>query len=607
MPKWKSIIAICLLLLSAAAPGEAIPGAAGDAGNAAISPNRPISLTQAEKTWIAQHTPIRVGMAPVVPPLKFVDNGIIKGIEADYLKLIEESSGVKFEFVVAGLSELDDKVKAAEVDMFISYYIPERLSYMTFTEPLMDVKQLIITRDDAPFIGGIGSLRGKKIATIKGVRLNDKLLAPFPDIERVEVDSVEQQFHAVAESRADALIVRTYSVGYLINKYPELKVAGFVEQPPEPLMYAIRKDYTPLVGILNKAINAIPSEQHDAIMQKWCSVRVEKQSVWPHLRKWVLCLGGVFSLFLGFTIFWNRRLVKEIDKRNQAEESLRNSNVYLESLINHANAPIIVWDANFCITRINHAFEQMTGRNEADVLGKSVEIIFPEDHAAASMESIKKASTGERMETVEIQIQHLDGSLRTVLWNSATIYAPDGRTPVATIAQGHDITFRKQVEEEKLTLEHQLQESMRWESIGLLAGGIAHDFNNILAVIIGHSGILRLHPERLDKSIPEIEKAAERAADLCQQMLAYAGKAPAMISRVDMFDLVTEIVRMLQPNLPKNINVETVASHNISRFDADANQIRQVVMNLIMNSVEAIGEKPGEIRISVAEKQVCER
>ena len=600
MPKIISILTLCLLALT---PAVIAHGNASSV-TAAENTGRPINLTPSENTWIAQHNPIRVGMSPVVPPLKFIEEGIIKGIEPDYLKLLSSYTGLEFEIVEADFSVLDEKVKAAEVDMFISFNIPERLQYMTFTEPLMEVKQLIVARNESPFISGIGSLKGKRVATVKGVRLNDKLFAPYPDIQRVPVDTVEQQFHAVAESKADALIVRTYSVGYLINKYPELKVVGFVEQPPEPFLYAVRKDYAPLVGILNKAIKAIPSEQHDAIMQKWCSVRIEPQSIWLHLRKWVFMLGGGFSTIIGLTIFWNRKLVREIDRRKVAEENLRSTNEYLEKLINHTNAPIIVWDANLCITRFNHAFEKLTGRNEPDALGESVKIIFPADLAAVSMESIKKASTGESMEAVEILVQHLDGSLRTVLWNSAAIYAPDGQTPIATIAQGHDITTRKQVEDEKLALEHQLQETMRWESIGLLAGGIAHDFNNILAVIIGHCGILHLHPERIDKSLPEIEKAAERAADLCQQMLAYAGKAPALISRIDMAELVTDIVRMLQPNLPKNVSISTSVSRDICQFEADASQIRQVVMNLLMNAVEAIGEAEGKIHIALDQRKI---
>jgi len=130
-----------------------------------------------------------------------------------------------------------------------------------------------------------------------------------------------------------------------------------------------------------------------------------------------------------------------------ANATLRESNAYLENLINYANAPIIVWDPQFRITRFNHAFESLTGRRSDEVIGESMEILFPPGLVGKSMELIEKTRAGERWETVEIPILHLDGSVRTVLWNSATIFAPDGKTPVAVIVQGHDITDRKKAEE----------------------------------------------------------------------------------------------------------------------------------------------------------------
>jgi len=147
------------------------------------------------------------------------------------------------------------------------------------------------------------------------------------------------------------------------------------------------------------------------------------------------------------------KVARNITERKHAEEKLRETNEYLESLFNYANAPIIVWDTQFRITRFNNAFEALTGRNASDVIGKSLEILFPPDRLESSMSLIKKTLKGERWNAVEIEILHVDGSIRTVLWNSATIFAFDGKTPIATIAQGHDITERKHAEEALKTSE----------------------------------------------------------------------------------------------------------------------------------------------------------
>jgi PAS domain S-box-containing protein len=138
---------------------------------------------------------------------------------------------------------------------------------------------------------------------------------------------------------------------------------------------------------------------------------------------------------------------RDTSERKRTEEALRETSDYLQNLIAYANAPIIVWNPHFRITQFNRAFESLTGRKASDVIGKSLELLFPPSVVENTMKLIRKTLTGERWEVIEISIQHIDGSVRTVLWNSATIFAPDGKTAVAIIAQGQDISERKQAEE----------------------------------------------------------------------------------------------------------------------------------------------------------------
>ena len=160
---------------------------------------------------------------------------------------------------------------------------------------------------------------------------------------------------------------------------------------------------------------------------------------------WVRARGSAYSQPDGrITVFGT---TSDISERKRAEETLRETKDYLETLIDYANAPIIVWDSSFKITRFNHAFERLTQKSAVNVLGKNLEILFPEDSKARSLEYIKRTSSGERWEVVEIPILRSDGSVRIVLWNSANIYDKDGTTILTTIAQGQDITERKSSEE----------------------------------------------------------------------------------------------------------------------------------------------------------------
>ncbi|WP_292393305.1 PAS domain-containing protein [Methanoculleus sp. UBA303] len=120
---------------------------------------------------------------------------------------------------------------------------------------------------------------------------------------------------------------------------------------------------------------------------------------------------------------------------------------HLESLIAYANVPIIVWDAELRITRFNNAFERLTGRAADEVIGQPPAVFFPAARREELMDLVRKTTAGERWEVVEIPILTADGRIRTVLWNSATLYESDRKTVASVIAQGQDITERKQAEE----------------------------------------------------------------------------------------------------------------------------------------------------------------
>ena len=165
-----------------------------------------------------------------------------------------------------------------------------------------------------------------------------------------------------------------------------------------------------------------------------------------------------------------------------------------------------------------------------------------------------------------------------------------------------DITERKQAEEDKLALEQQFQQAQKLESLGVLAGGIAHDFNNILAIIMGYCSLTKMNYATAEKNIPEMENAVQRGAALCHQMLAYAGKAPFEKAQLDICMIVSEMSKMLQSTIAQNVVIKPALAADVPPVTGDASQIRQVVMNLIINAAEAIGDTQGEVRVSLSEK-----
>jgi PAS domain S-box-containing protein len=196
-----------------------------------------------------------------------------------------------------------------------------------------------------------------------------------------------------------------------------------------------------------------------------------------------------------------------------------------------------------------------------------------------------------------------DGETRWVKGLGEATCDSDGNI-LSLIGTIQDITERKIVEKERQNLERQLLHAQKLESLGVLAGGIAHDFNNILAVIIAYCSMTKLRPERTKENIPLIEKAAERAAELCRQMQAYAGKAQLTQKEVNVGEIVAEMVKMLKTTIQQNVVIKLDRPTNIPPITGDASQIGQIVMNLIINASEAIGDVDGEIRVSIAKAEI---
>jgi nitrogen-specific signal transduction histidine kinase len=165
-----------------------------------------------------------------------------------------------------------------------------------------------------------------------------------------------------------------------------------------------------------------------------------------------------------------------------------------------------------------------------------------------------------------------------------------------------DITERKMMELERGKLERQMQQTQKLESLGVLAGGIAHDFNNILMAILGHAELTQytlspMSPAR--ENINQIITASHRAAELCQQMLAYSGKASLSNMHINLGELVNEMVHLLKTSISKKALLNLHIEKDTPMIEGDPSQIRQVVMNLIINASDAIGELSGVISVSV--------
>ncbi len=210
----------------------------------------------------------------------------------------------------------------------------------------------------------------------------------------------------------------------------------------------------------------------------------------------------------------------------------------------------------------------------------------------------RRVETGETVINFEVPLKRRDG---IIIWVRNTVRAVRDREGEILFYEGtlEDITERKQAEAERLRMERKLQQTQKLESLGVLAGGIAHDFNNILMVVLGNAELALKELDRLSpvrELMTEITDAARQAAELCRQMLAYSGRTFLAREPLDLPALIKDMSSLFNVTISRGVDLKLDLAPAL--LNGDPGQLRQVLLNLVINASEAIGDRGGVITIS---------
>jgi two-component system cell cycle sensor histidine kinase/response regulator CckA len=297
-----------------------------------------------------------------------------------------------------------------------------------------------------------------------------------------------------------------------------------------------------------------------------------------------------------------RRRLQDLER---AQAALETSERRLQLAVEGAR--LGMWDYDFTtdVLGVNDQWCLMLGEPQAAATWRGREALLrvhPDDRAALQgLFTGPGAAPSDEPVTREVRLEHRDGRWITVLVRGGVIArGPDGAALRAAGTQ-MDITALREAEEAQRRLAAQVQHAQKLESLGVLAGGIAHDFNNLLVAVLGYAELCREDvPEgsELAENLGEICTAATRAAELTNQMLAYSGRGRFVVEPLDLSAVVHEMGRLLAVSLPKKVDLHYVLAPELPPVAADVAQLRQVVMNLVTNAADAIGQRPGAVRIA---------
>jgi len=267
---------------------------------------------------------------------------------------------------------------------------------------------------------------------------------------------------------------------------------------------------------------------------------------------------------------------------------------------------ILTHDLAGQITAFNPAGERLLGWSAAEIIGRNIALLLAREERETTGGITVQASSlaGENGGVFQLDLLARDGRRIPVEISSWTEFR-DGRA-IGRHAICRDLTGRRRDQEERAQLDRKLQESQKLESLGVLAGGVAHDFNNLLTSILGNASLAQMDSAPDAPAQPclrQIEIAAERAAGLCQQMLAYSGQGRFVVKRADLSALVRENTGILRASVNRKAALDLRLADALPATIADVTQMRQMLMNLVVNAGEALGDNAGTITITTGTTQ----
>jgi len=321
----------------------------------------------------------------------------------------------------------------------------------------------------------------------------------------------------------------------------------------------------------------------------------------------VQALAHAFNLMTGQVRETLDGLLVEIGDRTRAEGAARESEERVRAFVENALDVILVIDRDGRVLYSSPSIERLLGRTASQVIGENwFDWLAPADVEPARAR-LSEAIAGDKPVFDQLRVLHQDGKQRDVELVGRPAF--DVRGVSGVIVNVRDVSDRVRAENERAELEEHLTQARKMEAIGHLAGGVAHDFNNLLTPIIGYTELVRSSLPAGDPiygDLAVVLEAAEGARQLVRQLLAFGRKQALEVRPLDLSEQVRRIEKILRAMIPESIELSLVLPEERVVIRADATQLQQVVLNLVVNAQDAMQKTGGRLTVSITREENVE-
>jgi PAS domain S-box-containing protein len=406
-----------------------------------------LGLTAEEKAFLAEHAPIRIGIMSNWPPLNYVDqSGKPAGIGVDYVKALNKNLWGILVVEPAPFKENYEKVKNKQLDALMDITPkPDREPFFAFTMPYLAIPHVIVGRIGDPYFFSENDLKGKTVALEKGYYNVNYFRQNHPAVKIREYPSTSDALDAVAREEADAYAGNRAVATYLIEKevLSNLDLEGKLSIPPIELTIGVRKDWPILAAILNKALQAIPESEREAINARYVSSLYEPWYTSKYFWTVVLIFVGIVVMVGLFSLIWNRSLRRLVELRTKA---LQENEEKYRTLVENAGQLILVLQ-NAQIKYANGRSVDLFGLRPEEVLDKPfIDFVYPDDRKLVA-ENYSKRISGANVPNYAFRVVAVPGATK---WVEVSGVRFEWQRKPATLTFLTDITERKRAEEREI-------------------------------------------------------------------------------------------------------------------------------------------------------------